>query len=138
MKLHPRFIEEINSYQSVEFDGLEEVLISTTPSISVRANSIKNIETPSNANQVKWCDCGWYLPKRIPFTFDPAMHQGLYYVQDASSMIISHIVKFLSQERKDPLRYLDACAAPGGKTTAAIDSLPSNSLKLAISVFDAT
>lgn len=131
MKLHPRFIEEINSYQSVEFDGLEEVLISTTPSISVRANTIKNIETPSNANQVKWCDYGWYLPKRIPFTFDPAMHQGLYYVQDASSMIISHIVKFLSQERKDPLRYLDACAAPGGKTTAAIDSLPSNSLVVA-------
>ena len=56
------------------------------------------------------------------------MHQGLYYVQDASSMFISHIIKQLTKEIHTPISYLDACAAPGGKTTTAIDSLPKDSL----------
>jgi NOL1/NOP2/fmu family ribosome biogenesis protein len=70
------------------------------------------------------------LPERLPFTFDPALHQGLYYVQDAASMAIAAIVSHLSEDGC-PLRYLDSCAAPGGKTTAAIDALPAGSLVVA-------
>lgn len=131
MNLPESFIKEINSYNSTLLDGLVEALSATQPSVSVRANRYKNIDVPTDASKVKWCDRGWYLPSRGSFTFDPAMHQGLYYVQDASSMIISHIVAQLCGSSHQPICYLDACAAPGGKTTAAIDVLPIGSLVVA-------
>ena len=130
MELHQLFIDEIRSYNSEDMSGLIDSL-STAPKVSVRANRLKGVSAPDGVNRVKWCTEGWYLPQRLPFTFDPSMHQGLYYVQDASSMIISHIIKCLTNGENPPLRYLDACAAPGGKTTAAIDSLPYGSLVVA-------
>lgn len=131
MNLPESFIKEINSYNSTLLDGLVEALSTTQPSVSVRANRYKNIDVPTDASKVKWCERGWYLPARKSFTFDPAMHQGLYYVQDASSMIITHAVSQLCGSTPRPLCYLDACAAPGGKTTAAIDVLPTGSLVVA-------
>ena len=130
INLHQKFIEEINSYNDKRFDGLFESL-STPPSISVRANSLKGVDVPMDKQVVRWCSKGWYLQQREAFTFDPAMHQGLYYVQDASSMILSHVVSQLAADFITPICYLDACAAPGGKTTAAIDVLPEGSLVVA-------
>ena len=125
------FIEELNGYNSAIFDGLFEALTSTQPSVSIRVNNHKKVSLPLSMSRVKWCENGAYLNSRELFTFDPAMHQGLYYVQDASSMIISYIIKQLTRGVDKPLCYLDACAAPGGKTTAAIDSLPTGSLVVA-------
>ena len=108
--------------------GLAQALESTEPSVSVRLNPHKlgevrpDVVNCDGVTSVPWCAHGFYLPVRPDFTHDPALHQGLYYVQDASSMIISHVVGQLAA--KSPVRYLDACAAPGGKTTAAIDALP--------------
>lgn len=130
MNLHQKFIEEINSYNDTIFEGLFESL-STNPSISVRVNGLKDVDVPRGSRLVKWCPNGWYLASREAFTFDPAMHQGLYYVQDASSMILSHVVSQLTADYELPICYLDACAAPGGKTTAAIDVLPKDSLVVA-------
>lgn len=115
--------------------GLVEALESTDPSVSVRLNLRKlggmrpGVLNREGVSPVPWCGHGFYLPARPDFTHDPAFHQGLYYVQDASSMIISHIAGKLASGR--PVRYLDACAAPGGKTTAAIDALPEGSLVVA-------
>lgn len=115
--------------------GLAQALESTEPSVSVRLNPHKlgevrpDVVNCDGVTSVPWCAHGFYLPVRPDFTHDPALHQGLYYVQDASSMIISHVVGQLAA--KSPVRYLDACAAPGGKTTAAIDALPEGSLVVA-------
>ena len=128
MKLPNDFISEIEGYNAPIFSGLFESLSNTLPSVSVRFNRHKNGELNIDS-PIKWCEYGKYLNERVPFTFDPAMHQGLYYVQDASSMFISHIIMQLTKE--EPIRYLDACAAPGGKTTAAIDALPPGSLVVA-------
>ena len=128
MKLPNDFISEIEGYNAPIFSGLFESLSNTLPSVSVRFNRHKNGELNIDS-PIKWCEYGKYLNERVPFTFDPAMHQGLYYVQDASSMFISHIIRQLTKE--EPIRYLDACAAPGGKTTAAIDALPPGSLVVA-------
>ena len=115
-----------------EFDGLAEALSSTESAVSVRANRSKGIVPPAGADLVPWCDAGFYLAERPAFTFDPALHQGLYYVQDASSMALSRVVADLAKTfAPGPLAYLDACAAPGGKTTAAIDALPAGSLVVA-------
>lgn len=129
MRLPEEFIRELESYEALDVERLVEAL-SGSPAVSARANVLKNVTPPVGAERVKWCQHGWYLDKREAFTFDPAMHQGLYYVQDASSMILAHIVKTLTKGGHE-VKYLDACAAPGGKTTAVTDSLPAGSLVVA-------
>ena len=43
--------------------------------------------------QVPWCSEGYYLNDRPQFTFDPLLHAGCYYVQEASSMFVTHILR---------------------------------------------
>lgn len=113
-----------------QLSGLPAALESEPSPVSVRVNLTKGIEIPSGAARVPWAaDCGFYLEERPRFTFDPSLHQGLYYAQDASSMVIAEVIRRIAPQC--PLRYLDACAAPGGKTTAAIDALPSDSFVVA-------
>lgn len=101
----------------------------TAPEVSVRINPLKSINPDlSGYDLVPWCDTGVYLPERPKFTFDPKLHQGVYYVQDAASMAISAIVQEIA---KVPVKYLDACASPGGKTTAALSALPKESVVVA-------
>ena len=94
------------------------------PSVSVRINNRKT-EADVIGKRVGWCGNGRYLDGRRQFTFDPLLHAGLYYVQDASSMFIREVIRQIVDK---PVNYLDLCAAPGGKTTAAIDSLGFDSL----------
>lgn len=84
------------------------------PVVSVRFNPFKLNEKPEGA-QVPWCRYGFYLDERPVFTLDPALHGGAYYVQEASSMFVEHVVRSVAGDGR--LRILDLCAAPGGKTT---------------------
>src|SRR5690606_39949951 len=88
-----------------------------TPSpTSIRINPNK-ITKPLNAARVPWSEYGYYLKERPKFTLDPIFHAGAYYVQEASSMCIESIIRPLSSK---PLKVLDVCAAPGGKSTHII------------------
>ncbi len=119
--LPPLFLERIACYQ-----GLAQAL-DTEPSVAIRHNPRKSALKP--AAPVPWCEWGESLASRPEFTFDPAMHQGAYYVQDASSMAeYAAVADAAAIIGWRPLRVLDMCAAPGGKTTAAIDALPEGSL----------
>ncbi len=86
-----------------------------------------------NSNNIKgkvpWSNAGKYLKKRPSFTLDPLFHAGLYYVQEASSMFIEHIIR-VSLPKKQTMTALDLCASPGGKTTL-LASLPNFRLVLA-------
>ena len=123
-----------------EYTAMAETLTDTAPEVAVRLNRAKiarygtPLEVTASGRPVAWADAGFVLASRPSFTLDPAMHQGLYYVQDASSMAAAAAVK-LAAEKLDitdrPLRYLDACAAPGGKTTAAMDVLPADAFVVA-------
>ena len=108
-------------------DEAEQLLqaLTTEPSVSIRVNNRKTPAAPDYA-RVPWCNCGYYLPRRPQFTFDPLLHGGHYYVQDASSMFIYHILRQLADGRD--VTYLDLCAAPGGKSTTALEALTDNSL----------
>lgn len=84
-------------------------------------------------DEVPWCEGGYYLPRRPQFTFDPLLHAGVYYVQEASSMFLDWLLRRLlpelSEKKKgEPLSMLDLCAAPGGKSTVARAALPEGSL----------
>ena len=76
---------------------------------------------PQVFEQVPWCKEGYYLEGRPQFTFDPLFHAGCYYVQEAASMFITHVLR---QFVNEPVAMLDLCAAPGGKSTAALTVLP--------------
>lgn len=84
---------------------------------SIRMNVRKLPVASSRVNQVPWCEQGYYLDERPVFTLDPIFHAGSYYVQEASSMFVEHAFLSLVQRQDEPLRVLDLCAAPGGKST---------------------
>ena len=98
------------------------------PSVSIRLNRRKAWEAPASAPPVPWCAGGHYLSDRPSFTFDPGLHAGAYYVQEASSMFVAWVLRHLCDV---PVRMLDLCAAPGGKSTLACDALPEGSLLVA-------
>lgn len=102
----------------------------TPPSLSVRLNADKPADLFGKAEPVPWCYDGRYLTERPEFTLMPELHAGAFYVQDASSMILTEVVRRLTSDG-EPVHYLDACAAPGGKSTAALSVLPKGSLLVA-------
>ncbi|MBP7184611.1 MAG: hypothetical protein KBA06_03805 [Saprospiraceae bacterium] len=86
---------------------------------SIRFNpdkiSFSDIES-QNLQSVPWAEHGYYLQERPIFTSNLAYQAGEYYVQEASSMLIEQLFKqHISSD--NPLKILDLCAAPGGKTT---------------------
>ena len=95
-------------------------------SVSVRLNPFKPSQHVEG-EPVAWAEHGRILPQRPVFTLDPLFHAGAYYVQDSSSMFVGYAFrKILAQMTKPegrPLRVLDLCAAPGGKTTDLAASL---------------
>ena len=99
--------------------------------VSIRLNPFKLSEDTNKINPaltpqpIPWCKEGFWLKTRPNFTFDPLLHAGVYYVQEASSMFLSYV---LHHWIKQPVVTLDLCAAPGGKTTCARTSLPAGSL----------
>ncbi len=126
------FVEMLRSYGRDELTAsLLAALADSEPSVAVRVNSRRGATFDISGTPVPWLNGrGMYLDKRPNFALDPAWHQGLYYVQDASSMAMTAVVAQLVAEIFDnhPLRYLDACAAPGGKSIAAAEALPDGSI----------
>lgn len=98
--------------------------------VSIRINPFKTNKTTQVADNlvpthVAWCAEGFYLNSRPNFTFDPLFHAGAYYVQEASSMFLSHVLRHLVRK---PVALLDLCAAPGGKTTCARTAIKEGSI----------
>jgi 16S rRNA C967 or C1407 C5-methylase (RsmB/RsmF family) len=104
--------------------------------VSIRVNTKRYINCQLSIancqlNKVPWCSEGYYLNDRPQFTFDPLLHAGCYYVQEASSMFVTHILRnvqcsmFNGQCSMVNVQCaLDLCAAPGGKSTALRSVLP--------------
>lgn len=94
---------------------------------SIRLHPQKAGATFESTVVVPWCEEGQYLPHRPVFTLDPMYHAGAYYVQEASSMFLKHVMKTVVGVDKG-LRVLDLCAAPGGKSTLLATCLDETSL----------
>lgn len=99
--------------------------LSSPPAVSLRINPAKLNDGPGQT--VPWCPFGRILDQRPSFALDPLFHAGAYYVQESSSMALWQIVKELGLNSQ-PLKALDLCAAPGGKSTLLLDALHPESL----------
>lgn len=124
MPLPIDFITRTRTLLGEEFDRFAEALGTDAP-VSIRINPAKGTPAPKAGTPVGWSELGFYLPERLTFTFDPLFHAGAYYVQEASSMFLEQVVRTYIHE---PIRCLDLCAAPGGKSTHLASLLPSGSL----------
>lgn len=111
-------------------DSLCHALCDTEPEVSIRLNprkgktlSIENLDVEA----CPWCPDAYYLHERPAFTFDPLLHAGAYYVQEASSMYVSQLLRH-HFPISGPSAALDLCAAPGGKSTLLASLLPPGSI----------
>jgi 16S rRNA (cytosine967-C5)-methyltransferase len=62
---------------------------------------------------------------------DPLFGQGLYFVQDEASQIVSHLINPQPGER-----ILDACAAPGGKSTHLAQLMENRGEIISLDLYD--
>ncbi len=129
--LPSQFVSRLRQLGLKETDRLIEALENSEPTVSVRPNGSRPWLPPGVADEVPWLTSARYLDDRPLFTLMPELHQGRFYVQDASSMFVATVLRQLFDCSGRPVTMLDACAAPGGKTTAAIDALPPGSLVVA-------
>jgi len=118
MQLPEAFIIRTKSKLGDEWAAFEQALKEESP-VSIRLNPKKiskellSVDLPLS-EPVPWAKDGYYLDNRPSFTMDPLFHAGCYYVQEASSMILEH---FFRNYFPNPVKVLDLCAAPGGKST---------------------
>lgn len=101
------------------------------------AVSPSDITDSPTLRPVAWCPSGSYLSERPLFAHDPLWHAGAYYVQEAASMFIAQAYKVIDSTFSTdnmigtPLKMLDLCAAPGGKSTLWRSLLPDEALLVA-------
>ena len=112
--LPAKFVERVLRELGPDEGGALCRALTGEPSVSVRLNAAKGLAAPSG-RPIGWSSGGYWLDARPSFTLDPDFHAGRYYVQEASSQFVGHIVAACGGIRGG--RVLDLCAAPGGKTT---------------------
>jgi 16S rRNA C967 or C1407 C5-methylase (RsmB/RsmF family)/NOL1/NOP2/fmu family ribosome biogenesis protein len=130
-------LQSLQTVKGFDLEAFEKLHASGEQVTSIRMNPAKNnrqwvppisgsnkqctIEQFYNSHfkfdeKVPWSDFGYYLAERPSFTFDPLFHAGCYYVQEASGMFLEQVLK-QTVDLSKPIKILDLCAAPGGKST---------------------
>jgi len=109
-----------------ETNSLLECINAGDSPVSIRVNRKKihdGLKLKAENGSVSHCGDGFFLKERPLFTADPLLHAGFYYVQEANSMWIGEVARWIlgvSNENASPEKrkiLLDLCAAPGGKST---------------------
>jgi 16S rRNA C967 or C1407 C5-methylase (RsmB/RsmF family)/NOL1/NOP2/fmu family ribosome biogenesis protein len=130
--LPPALLQSLQNIPGFNEETFKDVHQSGTQITSVRLNPKKifnvqySIFNPQ-LERVPWSENGYYLKERPSFTLDPLFHAGAYYVQEASSMFLEEALKQTVDLAK-PVKVLDLCAAPGGKSTLIQSIISADSL----------
>lgn len=98
----------------------------TDAPVSIRLNPEKAKGLTADGERVPWCRNAYYLPQRPNFTYDPLLHAGCYYVQEAGSMFLDTVMQQWVSDV--PVVMIDFCAAPGGKSLLARTALAAGSV----------
>jgi 16S rRNA C967 or C1407 C5-methylase (RsmB/RsmF family) len=119
MALPQALLNSLEKAPGFNRNAFEAVHASEEQIVSIRKNPDKKAEPqPINIDSaVPWCPHGYYLKERPIFTADPLFHAGTYYVQEASSMFLWHILQSTIGNNTKNKKVLDLSAAPGGKST---------------------
>ncbi|HTB53127.1 MAG TPA: hypothetical protein VK718_10185 [Ferruginibacter sp.] len=129
MSLPQSLLRSLDKIPGFDKEAFEKVHASGEQITSLRLNPTKRFNIQSSilntAEKIPWNDHGYYLPARPSFITDPLIHAGAYYVQEASSMFLEEALK-QTVDLSQPIKILDLCAAPGGKSTL-IQSIISDS-----------
>lgn len=139
MQLPQEFIASLEGLPGFDKESFVAIHQSGEQITSVRVNPRKVFEVlnlKSEVSPVPWSQYGYYLSQRPSFTFDPLFHAGCYYVQEASSMFLEQALK-QSVDLTQPIKALDLCASPGGKSTHIQSLLSSDSLLVSNEVIKA-
>ena len=107
------------------FDSYLKAFETDAP-VSIRLNPEKAKELTADGERVPWCRNAYYLPQRPNFTYDPLLHAGCYYVQEAGSMFLDTVMQQWVPDA--PVVMIDFCAAPGGKSLLARTALVAGSV----------
>lgn len=132
MKLPEALLLSLEGVAGFEREAFIQVHEAAQPPTSIRINPAKRVNGNEQSateitvpyyspltihhSPVPCAHHGYYLSPRPSFTFDPLFHAGCYYVQEASSMFLEQPLRQLLHLSR-PLKVLDLCAAPGGKST---------------------
>jgi len=140
MPLPPLLLSSLSSATGFSKDAFEAVHTSGEQITSIRMNPMKPVKKDSvwvnkvdgeekqpEMTPIPWSTQGYYLSHRPSFTFDPLFQAGAYYVQEASSMFLELAVR-QTMDVSQSIRVLDACAAPGGKSTLLQSVISADSL----------
>ncbi len=123
-------IQSLRNVKSFDEEAFKQVHQSGVQVTSVRLNpgkfKIQNSKFKIEGT-VPWSSNGCYLTERPSFTSDPLFHAGAYYVQEASSMFLEEAIK-QTVDLSQPIKVLDLCAAPGGKSTLIQSIISKDSL----------
>ncbi|MDZ4663920.1 MAG: hypothetical protein SGJ15_03510 [Bacteroidota bacterium] len=112
----PDFINSLKHILGFNEDAFIKAHQTQAPT-SIRLNPFKKTGLNFEVGEiVPWAKEAFYLKERPIFTSDPLFHAGCYYVQEASSMFVEHVLKQVVNFDEE-LFALDICAAPGGKST---------------------
>ncbi len=128
------FIAEMERQLGAEESSHLVSSLDDVPCCSIRFNTHKGGDRPEwvkGGTPVSWCEHAMTLPQRPEFILTPQWHAGQFYVQEAASTIISYLISGILASLPAAPRLLDLCAAPGGKSTAALDVLPADALVVA-------
>ncbi len=139
MNLPEPFIQSLQNVQGFDEAAFRALHESGGQITSVRLNPIKFKIQNSKFNiesAVSWSSAGYYLTERPSFTTDPLFHAGAYYVQEASSMFLEEALQQMV-DLSEPLKLLDLCAAPGGKSTLIQSLISTQSLLVSNEVIKA-
>lgn len=130
MELREEFVQYLSEAIGEENVAVAKAAFDEPASVSVRLNPSKceGVHLPilDGAAKVEWSSFGYLLKERPVFTLHPLFHSGVYYVQDSSAMYVGQAVRDILGRFEPlgrPIRVLDLCAAPGGKTTDLAASL---------------
>ena len=127
MNLPQEFIQyTANLFGSQRWERFEQSFVQEA-AVSVRFNpwKAKGEAIFPQAEPVPWCEGAFWLKERPLFTRDPRFHAGVYYVQEAGSLFLDHVLRHWIT---GPVSALDLCAAPGGKSTLMRAALPAGSV----------
>ncbi len=132
MQFPPYFIQRMKKQLGPDWENFAQAHRKEAP-VSLRVHPLKWRDELADElprmEPIPWCEQGYYLTERPHFARQVLWHAGAYYVQEASSMLLAHLLAQIKLPQN--AFVLDLGASPGGKSTLLLDYLPKGSILLA-------